>query len=76
MAPIIVTLVGGVFALRTQSEKWIVHLCVFGCLFATLPAFIYLWGLVDRPAANEPTNAFMAVTYLMAAVLTGLHIRF
>jgi len=30
----------------------------------------------DRPAANEPTNAFMAVTYLMAAVLTGLHIRF
>lgn len=72
LAPIIVTLIGGVFALRAQSRRWIVHLCVFGCLLAALPAFIYLWGLIDRPSASEPTNAFMALLYLIAAVSFGL----
>ena len=72
LAPIFVTIVGGVFALRVQSRRWIVHLCVFGCLLAALPAFLELWSTIDPDAAGEPTNAFTALHYLIVMVGFGL----
>jgi hypothetical protein len=72
LAPIIVTIVGGVSALRAQGRRWIIHLCVFGFLLAALPAFISLWSTIDPNAASEPTNAFTALLYLIVMVAFGL----
>ncbi|WP_157644185.1 hypothetical protein [Bradyrhizobium sp. WSM2793] len=72
LAPIFVTIVGGVFALRAQGRRWIIHLCVFGCLLAALPTFVSLWGRIDPDAASEPTNAFTALLYFIVMAGFGL----
>lgn len=72
LAPIVVTIVGGVSAVRAQGRRWIIHLCVFGCLLAALPAFINLWSTIDLNAASEPTNAFTALLYVIVMVAFGL----
>ena len=72
LAPIVVTLAGCVSAVWMQGRRWIIHLCVFGCVLAALPAFISLWSAIDPIAASEPTNAFTALLYLIAMVGFGL----
>lgn len=72
LAPIFVTIVGEVSALQALSRRWIIHLCVFGCLLAALPAYISLWSTIDPNAASEPTNAFTALLYLILMVGFGL----
>jgi len=63
LAPTVVTLAGCVSAVWMQGRRWIIHLCVFGCVLAALPAFISLWSAIDPIAASEPTNAFTALLY-------------
>ena len=72
LAPIFVTIVGGISALRAQGRRWITHLCVLGALLAVLPAFIDLWSTIDPDAASEPTNAFTSLLYLTVMAGFGL----
>ena len=74
LIPILVTLVGGVLAQRAQGRRWIIHMCVFGCMLVALPAFIYLNGIVDPTTVESPGpgDAFVVLFYLLVMVLAGL----
>jgi hypothetical protein len=72
--PIFVSIVGGVLALRAQRRRWIIHMCVFGCMLSALPAFIFLNGIIDPTTVEGPGpgDAFVALFYLLVMVLVGL----
>ena len=74
LAPIVIALIGVQVAYQMQGRRWPVHVCVFGSLLATLPAAIYLQGIIDPTTveAPGPGDGFAVLAYLILMVPIGI----
>jgi hypothetical protein len=70
LAPIVIALIGVQIASQMQGRRWPVHVGVFGSLLATLPAAVYLQGIIDPTTveAPGPGDGFAVLAYFILMV--------
>ena len=74
LMPILIVGLGIALSLRFTRRRWAIHGLVFAALLFTLPACLYVQGLVDPTTIAQPGlgDGFVVLLYLFTVVPAAL----